>query len=114
MRRRGRSLGLGEPKRLWDPARFAERRYMLWRRPGSGRATDELGVGGLGSVEGVGLNAVVADHTTLGRRVRWRYWWRGGRDAEMVQYFRHHPRRRDQGQQDHLGLAAGTLAPIDA
>ena len=99
---------------FWGQARVVERRGRLWRRPGSSRPTGELGVGGLGvgglwSVEGVGLIEVVAELTALGPRACWRYRWRGGRDADVVQYFRHHPRRCDQGQQDHLGLAAGAL-----
>jgi hypothetical protein len=36
---------------------------------------------------------------------------RGGRDAEVVQNPGHCGGRRDQGEQNHLGLAAGTFEP---
>jgi hypothetical protein len=42
-------------------------------------------------------------------RRRQRGW--SGRDAEVIQYFHHNLRRGDQGQQDHLRLAAGALEP---
>jgi hypothetical protein len=98
------------------PARLVERRGRLWRRSGSHRPTGELGgggVGGVGGVEGVGLIQLVAEHKGLGRRTRRRQGWWGGGDAEVIQYFGHNARRRDQGQQDHLGLASGAFEPGD-
>jgi hypothetical protein len=100
----------------WGHARLVERRGRLWRRSGSHRPTGELGGGGVGGVEGVdgvGLIQLVAEHKGLGRRTRRRQGLRSGRDAEVIQYFGHHPRRRDQGQQDHLGLASGATEPGD-
>jgi len=66
-------------------------------------------------LERVGLIHHVVEQ--LGRmdieaRRRQRGW--SGRDAEVIQYFHHNLRRGDQGQQDHLGLASGTLEAGDA
>lgn len=67
-------------------------------------------------VEWVGLIVGVAEQLCLigrGRHPGWSDWWRGGRDAEVVQNPGHCGGRSDQGEQNHLRLAAGTFKPSD-
>jgi hypothetical protein len=101
----------GSASEGWPGAgfRLVLRLERLRRRSGSRSCSGELGGDGVWGVWGVprvGLLELVGEQQRLGRLARRRQGWRGGRDAKVLQYFCDHPRRRDQGQQDHLGLAA--------
>jgi hypothetical protein len=91
----------------------------LWRRSGRGRLPGGVVRSVSGVIVRVGLLELVVEQVGLVevglvvRHAGWSDWRRGGLYAEVVQDPGHCGGRRDQGEQHHLRLAAGTFEPSD-
>jgi hypothetical protein len=106
----GLRLGRGSRVELsaWDWP--ASRRVWLWRRSGSSRVEGVIGRCAQRLIGRVGLIEVVVEQMGLlvSQTGRSDGWW-SGRDPEVIQNLRHGGGCCDQGQQNHLRLAARTF-----